>query len=302
MILSLVLAACSSPGPLPHGKLDDGSVTAAACRDDAGWNDPAVPLKIHGSTWYVGTCGITALLLTSPQGHILIDSGTARAAPQVLGNIRTLGFDPADVRQVLFTHEHMDHVGGLAELQRATGAPVLSRTPAVASLRRGASNRDDAQFLELDSFPAVQDVRPVPDDHVVTVGPLQLQAIATPGHSPGGTSWTWRSCQAGQCRQIVYADSLTAISDDAYRFTDEAAHPGVVQRFRQTLDRVAALPCEILLTPHPSASRMWSRIGPAATAPLVDPAACSAYAATARARLETRLTEEAAAPDDKTPP
>ena len=296
-----LLSACSHAGA-GHAPRSSHAVAGEACKPDAGWNDPATPLKIHGSTWYVGTCGISALLLTSPQGHILIDSGTAKAAPQVLANIRALGFDPADVRYVLFTHEHMDHVGGLADVQRATNAPVLSRTPAVATLRRGMSDREDAQFLQLDPFPPVRDVRPIADDHRVSVGTLQLRAVSTPGHSPGGTSWTWRSCENGNCRQIVYADSLTAISDKAYRFTDEAAHPGVIARFRKALDRVSELPCDILLTPHPSASGMWARLGPAAEQPLVDSTACRSYASAARERLERRLSEEAAAHHGKTAP
>lgn len=296
-----LLAACSHTGGANQPQAV-GSMAGEPCKSGAGWNDPATPLRIHGTTWYVGTCGISALLLTSPEGHVLIDSGTTAAAPQVVANIRVLGFDPADVRYVLFTHEHMDHVGGLAELQRATQAPVLSLPPAVATLRRGMSDREDAQFLQLDPFPPVQDVRPIADGHRVSVGPLQLQAIATPGHSPGGTSWTWRSCEEADCRQIVYADSLTPVSDKSYRFTDEAAHPGAISRFRQTLDRVSTLPCDILLTPHPSASHMWARLGPAADTPLIDPTACRSYAAAAHDRLERRLAEEAAAPNQKATP
>ncbi len=299
-ILILVVSACSSSGEAQG--ISSKARGAERCEPDASWNDPATPLRIHGTTWYVGTCGISALLVTSPDGHVLIDSGTTEAAPQVLANIRALGFDPADVRYLLFTHEHMDHVGGLAGLQRATGAPVLSRGSAVATLRRGMSDREDSQFLQLDPFPGVQDVRPIADDHLVSVGPLKLQAIPTPGHSPGGTSWTWRSCEDGTCRQVVYADSLTAVSDKTYRFTDQAAHPTVIEHFVQTLDRVETLPCDILLTPHPSASRMWSRIGPAANEPLVDPSACRAYAAAARVRLEKRLAEEFATTTGKTSP
>ncbi len=291
--LLLFVSACSSTGQAQATSSNRDE--PGACRADAGWNDPATPFRVHGSTWYVGTCGISALLVTSPDGHVLIDSGTSDAAPQVLANIRALGFDPADLRYVLFTHEHRDHVGGLAQMQRASGAPVLARASAVATLRRGASDRHDPQFLQLDPFPAVQDVQLIADDHLVSIGPLRLQAIPTPGHSPGGTSWTWRSCEGGTCRQVVYADSLTAVSDKAYRFTDEAAHRDVIADFLKTLDRVQKLPCEILLTPHPSASRMWSRLGPAANEPLVDPSACRDYAAGARARLEKRLAEELAA-------
>ena len=272
----------------------EGKSAAIVCAADPGWNDPATPRRIHGNTYFVGTCGISALLVTSPQGHVLIDGATPQAGARIAANIRALGFEPQDVRRIVFSHEHFDHVGGLAELQRATRAPVLSRAPALAALKRGRSDRSDPQLLDLKPFAPVADVRTIADDEVVEVGPLALQAIATPGHTPGGTSWTWRSCEGGDCRQIVYADSLTAISDKEYRFSGEAAHPGYLAGYRQTLKRVAELPCDILLTPHPSASRMWSRIGAGADAPLIDGDACRAYADAAGKRLEVRLAAEAA--------
>lgn len=267
---------------------------AIRCADDPGWDDPATPQRIHGNTWFVGTCGISALLVTSDEGHILIDGGTPKGGAQIVANIRALGFKSEDVRAIVFSHEHFDHAGGLAELQKATGAPVLSRQPAVETLERGASDRSDPQFLVLEKFPAVARVQVIADDGIVRVGPLALQAIATPGHTAGGTSWTWRSCQGDDCRQMVYADSLTAISDDVYLYGDERAHPGVVERFRATLARVAALDCDILVTPHPSASNLWSRLGPDASEPLVDASACRTYARKGTERLDKRLADEAA--------
>ncbi len=296
-LLHLLLALSATLASTTNAYAGDATAAAPktpACADDADWNEPATPLRIHGNTWYVGTCGISALLVTSPQGHILIDGATSQAGTQIVANIRSLGFKPEDVRAILFTHEHSDHAGGLAELRRATGAPVLSRAPAMETLKRGASDRSDPQFLELKPFPAVANVKSIADDEVVMVGPLALQAIATPGHTAGGTSWTWRSCEGDACRQIVYADSLTAMSDDIYRFSDDAAHPGYLAAFRQTLARVDALPCDILITPHPSASRLWSRIGPGASEPLVDKEACRTYAQGASERLDKRLADEAA--------
>lgn len=275
---------------------------AAICAADAGWNDPAVPRHIHGNTWYVGTCGISALLVTSPQGHVLIDGATPQAGKQIIANIRTLGFKPEDVRYIVFSHEHFDHVGGLAELQQATGAPVLARKPAVATIKRGASDRNDPQLLVLEPFAAVANVKAISDDEEVKVGPLSLQAVPTPGHTPGGTSWTWRSCEKDDCRQVVYADSLTAISDDEYRYSDDTAHPGYLTAFRQTLARVAGLSCDILITPHPSASQLWARLGSDASQPLVNTEACKAYSETGGKRLDARLAEEAAATDAKATP
>ena len=283
--LALSSTALASDAPASRG-----------CADDAGWNDPATPLKVYGNTWYVGTCGISALLVTSQQGHIIIDAGTPKGGVQVVDNIRKLGFKPKDVRAIVFSHEHFDHAGSLAELQQATGAPVYARPPAVATLKRGASDRSDPQHEVLDPFAPVQQVVVLDDDGVVRVGPLALQVVPTPGHTPGGTSWTWRSCEGDACRQMVYADSLTAISDDVYRYSDDAAHPGYVAAFRETLARVAALECDILVTPHPSASQLWSRIGPRADRPLHDTSACSTYARTATQRLDKRLADEASKP------
>ena len=302
LALSLLLAACASMPPTPASApvpLADAALPSPAteCTDQSGWNDPAAPLHVHGNTWYVGTCGISALLVTSDEGHVIVDGATPQAGAQIVNNIRRLGFEPADVKAIVLSHEHFDHAGGLAELQHATGAPVYARAPAAATLKRGASDRGDPQLEVLEGFPPVAVVRTIGDEDVLRVGPIAMRAIPTPGHTPGGTSWTWNACNdnGDDCRRVVYADSLTAISDDTWRFGDEAAHPGYLAAFRDTLARVAALDCDILVTPHPSTSALWTRIGPAANASLVDHDACRAYAQTATARLDKRLADEVAA-------
>lgn len=277
-------------GVASHAAASDAKRPAPiVCKEDAGWDDPATPLRIHGNTWFVGTCGISAILVTSNQGHVLIDGGTEKGAALIEANIRALGFDPHDVKLILNSHEHNDHAGGLAGLQRATGADVAVRAPTLAVLRRGKNDRSDPQFLVLDAFPAVARLRTVEDGELISVGELRLTAHATPGHSPGGTSWTWTSCVGSNCRRIAYVDSLSAISDDKYRYAD---HPAYLAAFRRTLKAVAALPCDVLLTPHPGASDMWARLGPAANSPLVEADACKTYAANAAARLDARLAKE----------
>ena len=301
MMMRSTLLAGMLAFAVPVAALASNVPAAKACADDAGWNDPATPLHVYGNTWYVGTCGISALLVTSDEGHILIDAATPQAGPQILANIRALGFKPEDVRAIVFSHEHHDHAGSLAELQRATGAPVYARAPAVGVLERGKPDRGDPQFEVSEPIARVERVVTLADDGVVRVGPLALQAVTSPGHTPGGTSWTWRSCEKQACHQFVYADSLTAISDDVYRYSDEAAHPGYVAAFRDTLARISALDCDVLITPHPSASQLWQRIGPAAKAPLVDTGACRAYAQRATQRLDKRLADEAANPAPSSP-
>jgi metallo-beta-lactamase class B len=263
------------------------------CPSDAsvmdGWSDRAPPRKIFGNTYYVGTCGIASILIVGTSGAILIDGATEQAPAAIEANIRALGFKLSDVKLMLNTHEHSDHVGGLAQLQRSTGAPLLARAAAVGTLRRGAGDRIDPQFGQLEAFPPVADVRVIPDGQVVRLGELQMMAHATPGHSPGSTSWTWRSCEGVHCVNIAYADSLTAISDDDYRFID---HPDYVTAFSTAIDVVAALPCDILLTPHPIASDLLARLN--GDSPLIEAGSCSLYAQAARANLAKRLTEERA--------
>lgn len=272
-----------------------GTTAPSICSAESGWNDPARPAHIFGNTWYVGTCGISAILVTSEQGHILIDGATEQAAPMIEANIRALGFEPGDIRYIILSHEHFDHVGGIAALQQVTGAAVVAREPAAATLERGVNSPDDPQFGSLQPFPPIANVRRIGTGEVLALGELAFTAHATPGHTAGSTSWTWKSCEAATCQNMVYADSLTAISSDAYRFSDEVAHPGTLASFRKSIGTVAALPCDILMTPHPGASQLFERLGPAASASLVDQAACRKYSDNASLRLDARLKKERAA-------
>lgn len=260
-----------------------GETLARACAGRDGWSDAAPPARIHGNTYYVGTCGITVLLVTSPKGHVLIDGATDEAVPSILTNIRTLGFDPRDIRFIVGSHEHVDHMGGFAALKAETGAKLLVSAAARAAVESGQTDADDPQLG------VIADMRPVAVDGILQKNVFSLTPHATPGHTSGGTSWTWRSCEGGQCINIAYVDSLSAVSADAYRFTD---HPERVAPFRATFDRVARLPCEILVTPHPGASDLFARL--AGGKPLVAPSGCTNLVAAMRKRLDDRLAKERA--------
>mgnify|MGYP003621498574 FL=1 len=162
-IATLAVAAAAAVGFSPTATAaavaTDTATGVTPCPADAGvmdgWDDRAPPRRVFGNVYYVGTCGITALLVASPQGHVLLDGATAAAGPAIAANIQALGFRLADVKAILNSHEHSDHAGGLAHLQNATGAPVMALAPAVATLERGAGDRDDPQSGVLDRFPPV---------------------------------------------------------------------------------------------------------------------------------------------------
>lgn len=271
-LICVVLAGCAATPRGAAGELP--------CTDDAPWAQPIAPRKVFGTTWFVGTCAIAAILVTSDDGHVLIDAGPLTAGAQVLANIEKLGFRKHDVRSIVISHEHADHVAGLAEVQSATGATVFALRPAAVTLEAGQSSRSDPQFLVTPTFPPVSGVQRIEDGAVIG----GLTAHATPVHTPGSTTWTWTSCEGERCLQFVYADSMTPISDDVYRFSDAPIEP-----LRAALDRIAALPCDVLLTPHPSASQFWQRLNAGG---LVDANACRAYALRGHAKLSERLARE----------
>lgn len=312
VLAAALLGACvAAPPPgagsggtvaMPNRLAADGGAAAfaAACKDWDDWDKPAPPFQILGGTWYVGTCGISAILIADTNGHVLIDSGTDKGAEHVLANLRKIGVDPRDVRYILSSHEHFDHVGGHGVLVRATGATVVASAPAAEVLRTGQVAPDDPQALS--GHPAMAPVavgRIVADGEelVVKDDPQATQnrfkAHATPGHTAGALSWTWTACslpgEPPVCRRIAYVDSLTAVSSDNYRFTD---HPAWVAKFRSSLAKAGAMPCDMLFTPHPSGSGMLSRLR---SGNLEAPGQCQDYARRQTAALDARLAKEAAA-------
>ncbi|KPL67812.1 hypothetical protein SZ64_06600 [Erythrobacter sp. SG61-1L] len=281
-------AACALPADAqpPVAPLPDAPVSAflAQCEGKDEWNDPAPPFHIYGSTYGVGTCGMNALLVADPEGLILVDVGTQEAAQLVAENIRRLGFRLEDVKWIVASHEHWDHVGGIAEMQRLTGAKVAALASAKDAFEQGRHNPIDPQGEA--KFPKIRVDRVLADGDKVSVGASVLTIHATPAHSPGSSSWTWQSCEGSSCKTIAYADSATTISSDEYRFSD---HPDYVANVWRGLDAIRALPCDILITPHPSASAMRERL---AGGTMEDSAACRTYADQAKARFSERLESE----------
>jgi metallo-beta-lactamase class B len=287
LFAALALAGCA-PQPSVASPAPTGKALATACKDRDGWSDAAPPAKIFGNAYYVGTCGISAVLIDAPGGLVLIDAATEEAVPAILANIRALGFDPKDIHTLLASHEHLDHVGGLKALQDATGARVFTRREAVAALTSGEPDATDPQRGGIPPFKPVTVSGELRDGEALPIADIKLTLHATPGHTPGGTSWTWKSCEGADCRMIAYVDSLSAVAADGYRFTD---HPAYVAVLRATLDKVPALPCDILITPHPGASDLFERL--AGDAPLANADACRSYAQSAHERLAARLAKEA---------
>lgn len=262
----------------------------------ATWTQPQKPFRIYGNTYYVGSRGLSAILVASPDGHILIDGTLPENASMIESNIRALGFRVRDIKLILNTHTHHDHAGGIAALAHDSGAQVAASAKSAKALELGGDDPDDPQHGLGRPYPKVADVRIVADGETVHAGTLALQMHAMPGHTPGSTGWTWRSCEGDRCLSMVYADSITLLSAKAYRYTD-SSHPERVADYRRTLSMLSALPCDILLIPHPPSDffEKAAAIAPGTPNPLIDTQACKAYAAQGQTILAERIRKEESA-------
>lgn len=255
---ALLLALQSITIPLGHPKVIEqprypieqaGPLWAAACEGSADRNRAAPPVRIHANSYLVGTCGHSSVLIVGEDGDVLIDGGEDVDADLIAGNIRDLGYAPRDIRFILHTDAGPGELGGIAKLQRLSGATIVASPAAAKLLRTGT--RDDPRSVDVG--------RIIQDGGQLRLGNILLTAIG----SSEGLSWRWESCAVGVCRTIVYAGSLTP--------GDSAAAA-----------RLAASPCEILVTSDPAASDMPKRL--VLGQPLFDPDACKAYAARASAQ------------------
>jgi metallo-beta-lactamase class B len=275
----------------------DPPMVCPSCEE---WNGPREPFRIFGNTYFVGMAGVSSVLITSDTGLILLDGGLSQSAPAIDANIRRLGFRTEDIRLIGASHEHYDHVGGIAALQRFTGAPVAMSEPGTRALAQGLPTADDPQIgfgREVNAFPRVNNLRVAADGETLRVGSLAITAHHTPGHTPGAVTWSWRSCEGSRCADIVYVDSLNPISAPGFRFTGGGGQPSRAAAFRRSLEKVAALPCDIVIAVHPAAADLDGKLKGRASNPAADPFfdanGCRAYAAGLAKRLESRIAEEA---------
>lgn len=282
--------------------------TAKVCEMCEQWNMPQKPFQVFGNTYYVGTAELSVILITSQKGLILLDGALPQSVPQIEANIRSLGFKPEDVKWILSTHAHFDHAGGIAALARDTGARVGSSVQATRALKAGSAVAEDPQagYGRFMDFAPVANVKGLKGGSKLRLGDVTITVLNTPGHTPGGASYTWRSCEADRCLQVVYADSLNPVSAPGFRYSGplqaSSAQPpappsALVQTFRQSIQTVETLPCDVLLTAHPGFSETFEKLEKRASGQpdaFIDSQSCRAYAADATRRLDQRLAEEAA--------
>jgi metallo-beta-lactamase class B len=211
------------------------------------WNKPVAPFRIAGNLYYVGAIEITSYLITTPEGHFLLDGGFVETAPQIERNILQLGFRLRDVKYLLNSHAHYDHAGGLAELKKLTGAKFVASEGDAGLLRKGGHG--DFRFGDTLLFPPIEPDRIILDGESLKLGDQVMTAHLTPGHTKGTTTWTTKIRDGARTYDVVFVGSQSSLD---YKFVGQQSYLGIAADFVKSFAVLKALPCDIFLASHGS--------------------------------------------------
>jgi metallo-beta-lactamase class B len=272
-LLPLVLAVLTYSAPaMPHDETaapidparlgNDPAYFLAFARSVAKWDEQVEPFHIGGPVYYVGTKGLGVYLLQDNQGLILLNTAMPRSGKGTLDAVRKLGFDPSRIRYIALSHAHIDHVGDLDFIRRTTGAKIVVLDKERSLLESGG--KDDFHYGETPEmgFTPVKADRVFRDGQTLRLGKLRLQALATPGHTKGSTTWLMTAREEGQTLTIVWPDGVGI--NPGYRLKEMPSYLGIAEDYRLSLDKLSRLNPDIWLPLHPDAA-FWQRAaGPTA--------------------------------------
>jgi len=215
---------------------------------------PDEPFRIAGNLYYVGATGVTSFLLTGPQGHVLIDGGYPETAPLIIASIRKLGFDIKDVKILLNSHAHSDHAGGLHELQQASGAQLWISEGDAEAVESGSGSDGALGRLRMlrgigaFKMPAARVDHRFKNGTKIQLGPIELTAHITAGHTRGCTSWSF-PVRDGD-RELLAVDVCSLTLFPGVSLVDPEAYPGIRSDFEHSFATLRALPADIFLGSH----------------------------------------------------
>ncbi|HET7434358.1 MAG TPA: subclass B3 metallo-beta-lactamase [Thermoanaerobaculia bacterium] len=209
------------------------------------WTRAVEPVHIAGPIYYVGTEELGAYLIAGDEGLILLDVPLDTNAELVLRNVRTLGFDPKQIRILLNSHAHLDHIGGFARVQKETGAKIYLSAKDAALAARGGKN--DFAFGDTILYPPVKADHIVRDGDTIRLGNLTMTALLTPGHTQGCTTWRTTIKDHGKPLDVVFLCSVTA---PGYTLVNNEKYPTIFADYRASFTRLRRLDPDIFLANH----------------------------------------------------
>ncbi len=214
--------------------------------NDRKMNQPVEPFRIIGNIYYVGASDVTSYLITTPEGHILIDAGFEETVPQIKANVARLGFKLEDIKILLINHEHYDHAGGLKVLKEKTGgAKLYASREAAKQLEKGG--RDDFRFGDDLSFTPVAVDKIIDDKENVKLGGVRLKTLYTPGHTKGCTTFTTEIEENKKNLNVMFLCSTSTLD---YNLVDNKNYPNIAEDFTNTFTKLKKIPVDVFLSSH----------------------------------------------------
>ena len=210
------------------------------------WSKPVEPFRVIGNVYYVGASGISAYVITTSDGLILLDTGTTTMFDSITANIRQLGFDPKEIEIILSSHAHWDHVEGHARMKAFTGARVM----AVGEDARAIASGVDNSALGGDGWEPAEVDRVLKDGDTVTLGDVTMTAHLTAGHTKGCTTWTTQVRGADSPLQVVFVGGTSI--NAGVKLLNNQRHPSIADDYRRTFQKLKAIDADVFLAQHPT--------------------------------------------------
>lgn len=256
------------------------------------WNRPFPPYRVIDDIYYVGSNEIALFLITTPAGHILLDTGFEASVPRLRENIESLGFRYRDVKLILTSHAHIDHVQAHARVRRETGAEVVVSTGDAAFVENGG--KGETVYDGVFGWTRCPVDRRVKDGEVVTLGGVALTAHLTPGHTVGATTWTMQVQDQGKSLAVVFFPSANI--NRGVHLIDNRRYPRIADDFADSFRTWKGLPCDVFLADHGEFYGMKAKFrrlqSGASTNPFIDPEGYRQFVAEAEQRFREQLSNE----------
>jgi metallo-beta-lactamase class B len=267
--------------------------TSLAAANPPDWTEPFPPHRVAGNVYYVGTRGLASFLITTPQGHILINGNLESSVPMIRENVEKLGFHFSDVKILLISHAHFDHAAGNALIKKMTGAKYMVMDADVPVIESGG--KDDFQYGDSPDaqYPATKVDRVLHDGDEVKLGGTVLVAHLTPGHTRGCTTWTMKVAKDGRTLDVVIVGSPNV--NPGYKLVNNTKYPQIVQDYETTFKVLESLPCDIFLGAHGSYYGMeskFARLKPGGENPFIDPEGYKGYVAEREQAFHAELKKQ----------
>jgi len=257
------------------------------------WLEPFPPFRIAGNLYYIGSRGLASYLVTTPEGHILINSNLEKSVPMLRASIEKLGFKYSDVKILLISHAHWDHNAGSALIQKETGAKYMVMAEDVSAVESGGKTdfnygRDKGTY-----YPATKVDRTLRDKEEVKLGGTVLVAHLTAGHTRGCTTWTMKVGDGAKALDAVIVCSPNV--NPGYKLVNNAAYPGIADDYARMFKTLASLPCDLFLGAHGSyygLEAKYGRMQKGDASAFVDPSGYKKFIAAKTTEFEAELKKQ----------